>query len=43
MLNFDDDSFYPQELYVDGDYLVAIGNHYENVQADISVKKTGKL
>jgi len=24
---------------VDGDYLVAIGNHYENVQADISVKK----
>jgi len=39
MLNFDDDSFYPQELYVDGDYLVAIGNHYENVQADISVKK----
>jgi len=26
MLNFDDDSFYPQELYVDGDYLVAIGN-----------------
>lgn len=24
---------------MDGDYLVAIGNHYENVQADISVKK----
>ncbi|HOQ36511.1 MAG TPA: beta-propeller domain-containing protein [Acetivibrio sp.] len=28
-LKFTDDNFTPQELYIDGDYMVAIGMHYE--------------
>ncbi|GAE90471.1 beta-propeller domain-containing protein [Acetivibrio straminisolvens] len=39
MLNFDDDSFYPQELYVDGDYLVAIGTYYEKASVDTMSNK----
>ncbi|HOM02500.1 MAG TPA: beta-propeller domain-containing protein [Acetivibrio sp.] len=36
ILNFENSNFYPQELYVDGDYLVAIGNYYEEVPVKTS-------
>lgn len=39
ILNFDDDNFTPEELYVDDDYLIAIGSYYQKVPMDTSSNK----
>lgn len=42
-LNFVNDNFTPQELYVDGNYLIAIGSYYEDVSKNTSVKRRGDV
>lgn len=42
-LNFSDDNFTPQELYIDGDYMVAIGMCYEQRPYTHQIKSEEKM